>query len=110
MLFPQSIHQNRMDGFCHQEKNALASLGSLGFTLLRILPLWLIHLLFLTSPPEKLTLHPYQILIHFNHHGNRFVCNLWTIFLFLSKTNVRRAVLREIFDQQLRFKEILGLN
>ena len=70
------------------EQNALASLGSLGFTLLCILPLWLIHLLFLTSPPEKLTLHPYQILIHFNHHGNRFVCYLWTIFLFLSKTNI----------------------
>jgi hypothetical protein len=87
----------------------LLSTGMVAFILLCILPLWLLHMIFLNSSAETLSLHPYQIIVHFNHHGNRFVCNLWTIFLLLSKPAIRRAILREIFDQFSKFKEMLGL-
>ena len=89
------------------ESNTLTSFSTLWFNIFTLVPIWFIHIIILFSSPEVLSMHPYQILIHFNLHGNRFVYNLWTIFIFLSKSNVRRSVLREMFEQLSRLKKHL---
>ena len=91
------------------ESNTLASLGSLWFSIFTILPIWFAQLLMISTSPEKLSMYPYQILIHLNLHGNRFIYNLWTVFLFMSKSNVRRSVVREMLEQLSRVKENLGI-
>ena len=91
------------------ESNTMVSLSSLWFTMFTLVVLRFINLVILLSSPEMLSMHPYKILIHFHLQGNRFVHNPWTIFLFLSKANVRRSVVREMHDLLLRLKESFGV-
>ena len=84
------------------EKNSMASLGTIGFFILILLPTWFIHFAMLKMTPEKLSSDPYQIIAHFHQLGHRFFFNLLIILLFLSRSHIRRAVLRELCDQLLR--------
>ena len=91
------------------ETNSLASLSTLWNTIFCLLLIWVIHFVVNFASPDILSIYPFQVLIHFNLHGNRFVYNLWAIFLFLSKSNIRRSVVRKMQEQLLRLKDILGL-
>ena len=92
------------------EKNSMASLGTIGIMILSLLPTWFMHLVMLAIPPGVLSSHPYQILIHFHHHGYRFVCNLLLLLAFFSRSAIRRSVFREIIEQKSRLQEMIGLN
>ena len=90
------------------ENNSMASLGTIGFFILILLPTWLIHFVMLKLSPEKLATHPYQIITHFHQHGHRFVFNLLTALWFLSRSHIRRSVLRELSEIFSRLIEIFG--
>ena len=59
---------------------------------------------------EVLSTDPYQIIIHFHHHGYKFVFNLLIVMLFLSRSAIRRAVVREMLDQKSKLMEMVGQN
>ena len=93
------------------EKNSMASFGTIGMMILSLLPYWFINLATLAIiPPEVLSSHPYQIIIHFHHHGLRFVCNLLLLLAFFSRSSTRRSVFREIMELKSGFQEMIGLN
>ena len=92
------------------EQNSTASLGTIGFFILVLLPEWLGHLALLKLSPEKLSSHPYQIIYFFHELGHRFLFNLFVILLFMSRSHIRRAVLRELFDQFFRLIELFNLH
>ena len=91
------------------KQNSTASLGTIGFFILVLFPEWLGHLAMLKLSPEKLSSHPYQILYFFHELGHRFIFNFLVILLFLSRSHIRRAVLRELFDQFYRLIELINL-
>ena len=82
------------------EKNSLASLGTIGLYILSISPIWIIHHVLRLYTPEVLSFHPFQLIVHFHYHGYRFLCNLLLIILCLSRSAIRRAVIRKITEKK----------
>ena len=91
-------------------KNSMSSLATISFMLLSLLPSWSMHLAIYMLSVEVLSTDPYQIIIHFHHHGHKFVFNLLIVMLFLSRSAIRRAVIREMLDQKSMLMEMMGLN
>ena len=92
------------------EKNSMSSLATISFIILSLLPSWSMHFAIHILSVEALSTDPYQIIIHFHHHGHKFVFNLLIVLLFLSRSAIRRAVIREMFDQKSMLMEIVDLN
>ena len=92
------------------EKNSMSSLATISFMLLSLLPSWSMHLTIYILSVDELSTDPYQIIIHFHHHGHKFVFNLLIIMLFLSRPAIRRAVIREMLDRKSMLMEMVGLN
>ena len=92
------------------EKNSMSSLATISFMLLSLLPSWSMHLAIYILSVDVLSTDPYQIIIHFHHHGHKFVFNLLIVLLFLSRSAIRRAVIREMLDCKSMLMEMVGLN
>ena len=92
------------------EKNSMSSLATISFMLLSLLPSWSMHFAIYIISVDVLSTDPYQIIIHFHHHGHKFVFNLLIVLLFLSRSAIRRAVIREMLDCKSMLMEMVGLN
>ena len=92
------------------EKNSMSSLATISLMLLSIFPSGSMHFAIFILSAEVLSTDPYQIIIHFHHHGHKFVFNLLIVLLFLSRSAIRRAVIREMLDCKSMLMEMVGLN
>ena len=92
------------------ENNTMSSMGTISLMALSILPSWSMHFVMNILTAEVLSDDPYQIIIHFHHHGHKWVVfNLLTVLLFLSRSAIRRAVLRELYDKSQQLVDFIGL-
>ena len=91
------------------ENNSMSSKGTISLMALSILPSWSMHFVMNILTAEVLSDDPYQIIIHFHHHGHKLVFNLLTVLLFLSRSAIRRAVLRELYDKSQQLVDFIGL-
>ena len=92
------------------EKNSMSSLATISFMIFSLLPSWSLRLAIHILGVDALSTDPYQIIIHFQTHGQKFVFNLLIVLLFLSRSTIRRAVVREMLDQKSMLMEKLGLH
>ena len=92
------------------EKNSMSSLATISFMILSLLPSWSLRLAIHILGAEALSIDPYQIIIHFQNHGHKFIFNLLVVLLFMSRSAIRRAVVREMLDQKSKLMEMIGLN
>ena len=74
----------------------MSSLVALSFMIFSLLQPWSLRLAIHSLSVEVVSTDPCQIVIHFQNHGHKFIFNLLVVMLFLSRSAIRRAVVREI--------------
>ena len=84
------------------EKNTLVNLASIALTFTTMIPVSIVYMILKNMLPETSEENHNIVLLHFYHHGTKFILNVLLIVIFLSKSSLmRNSIWREIKESSL---------
>jgi hypothetical protein len=79
------------------EKSTLANIGTIALIFTTTIPVSIVYVILNNVlSPKMLDIYPYYMILHFFHQGFGFIFNFFLLFIFISKSFMRNAILREI--------------